>query len=73
MKTYVVWLRNNTDSRDDEPIKIKAKDKDEATEIAGHHLNNRFTISRVYTLKEFKRWDPGWHSLIWGNKVINER
>lgn len=72
MRYYIVWLRNNTDIRDDEPIKIKAKDKNDARNIATSHLRNRFSISGVYTLAEFRKRDSWWASHFWGRKAINE-
>jgi hypothetical protein len=73
MRYYIVWLRNNTDIRDDEPVKIKAKSEREARDIASNYLCNRFTIRGIYTLKEFKEFDPWWHAHFWGQKAINER
>ena len=68
---YFVWLSNNTDNRDDEPIKVKAKSKKEAGEIAEDYLDNRFTIRRVYTRKEFKKEEPWWHATMWKWKAKN--
>ena len=67
---YYAWLRNNTDIRDDEPLKIEAKSKEEAEEIAGNHLGNRFTIRAIYTRKEFKKTEPWWHAMLWKVKAI---
>ena len=67
---YFAWLKNNTDSRDDEPLKISAKTKQEAYKIAANHLENRFTIGFVYTRQEFKKFDPWWHSVEWGKSAV---
>jgi hypothetical protein len=72
MRYYIVWLRNNTDIRDDEPIKVKAKDKGEARNVATDYLGNRFSIRGVYTLGEFRKVDSWWASHFWGRKAINE-
>jgi len=72
MRYYIVWLRNNTDIRDDEPIKVKAESKKQASEIAGGYLKNRFSIRAVYTLPEFKKFEPSWHSIFWGQKAVHE-
>lgn len=73
MRYYIVWLRNNTDIRDDEPVKIKASSKREASDIvADNYLRNRFTIRSVYTLPEFKKWEPWWHAHFWGKEASNE-
>lgn len=72
MKYFIAWLRNNTDIRDDEPIKIKAKDKTEATKIVSTYLRNRFSLRGVYTLSEFKKIEPWWHAQFWGKKAVNE-
>jgi hypothetical protein len=62
-----------TDSRDDEPIKVKAESKTDARKVAAGHLRNRFGLGGVYTLKEFRERDPWWHAHFWGEKAINER
>lgn len=66
MKYYIVWLRNTTDIRDDEPIKIKASSKNDASNIAKDYLRGRFLIRGVYTLPEFKKIEPWWHAHFWG-------
>lgn len=72
MRYYIVWLKNNMDSRDDEPLKIKATSKYHAEDIAKNYLRNRFTIRATYTLSQFKKYDPWWHNYFWGRKAINE-
>jgi len=73
MKYYIVWLSNRTDNRDDEVMKLKAKNKKEARKIAEEECADyRFDVSEVYTLPEFKKYDEWWHALIWGQRAINE-
>jgi len=69
---FIVWLSNTTDHRDDEPIKVKAMDKEEARTIGGQHTRGRFTVDRVYTLGEFRSADPWWASIFTKQKAINE-
>jgi len=71
-KIFFVWLSNTTDSRDDEPIKIKARTKKEAEEVAEDYLGGRFLISDTYTRKEFKKAEPWWHAAMWKWKAKNE-
>lgn len=73
MRYYIVWLRNNTNRLDDEPIKVKASSVKEAKDIASPYLRGRFSFGGVYTLQEFKRREPWWHAHFWGRKAINER
>lgn len=70
MAIYFAWLRNNTDIRDDEPLKIEANSLDEAHKIAYRHLDNRFTIKAVYSRKEFKKVEPWWHAMLWGSEAV---
>ena len=72
MKYFIVWLRNSTDHRDDEPVKVKANSKEHAKEIASDYLSWRFTFGPVFTLKEFRKYDPWWASHFWGRKARNE-
>jgi len=72
MPYYFAWLRNTTDIRDDEPVKIKASSMVAARNIAGQHLRGRFLIRDVYTRKQFKKLYPWWHSIMWGQKARNE-
>lgn len=72
MRYYIVWLRNTTDIRDDEPVKILAESKEEAIEIASKKDPWRFTVRYAMTLKQFKRFEPWWHSHFWGRKAWNE-
>lgn len=52
LRTYVVWLSNHTDHRDDEVIRVKARSHDEAGKSALGYRNN-FSIRSVMTLKEW--------------------
>lgn len=71
MRYYIVWLRNTTSIRDDEPVKIKASSKEQAKEFIHPWLRNRFTIRDVYTLSEFKKIEPWWHTKLWGRPPLN--
>lgn len=54
--TYVVWLHNRTDSRDDEWLKVTASNKKEALKRANHSGSlDRFSLGKVYTVKEFEK------------------
>ena len=59
MKTFIVWMHNKTSSKDDEPIKVKAKDKDHAAELARNYQPERFYVGTVYALSAFKK-ETGW-------------
>lgn len=73
MKYFFAWFSNKVDNRDDEPIKIRAKDKRQAQKIAIEEMNScRFSLRNVYTAKQFKRIEPWWHAHFWGQKAINE-
>jgi len=69
---YIVWLNNNTDRRDDEPIKVKAESRGDACRVASDYLRGRFCIGRVFSLSEFKTFEPWWHRHFWGKEAINE-
>lgn len=73
MPYFFVWLRNHTDMRDDEVLKIKAASKATAkTEAGRYYFPNRFSIHHVYTRHEFKKFEPWWHAHFWGRKAHNE-
>ena len=72
MPYYFAWLRNTTNFKDDEPVKIKAKSMVEARNIAVKYLEGRFLIRDIYTRKQFKKFHPWWHSIMWGQKARNE-
>ena len=63
LRTYIIWLCNNTDSRDDEPVRVKAHNPQEAVKNASIDLS-RFRIGNVYTLREFFDLYPGWKGQI---------
>jgi hypothetical protein len=54
---YVVWLHNKVDSKDDEWTKITATNKKEALKrLTAHSADlDRFTLGKVYTVKEFEK------------------
>lgn len=68
---FYVHLHNHVDRRDDDVIKIKAKDKKEAKSIAQNWNSHRFSVGRIYTAGEFKKVDRGWYELISSHKPIN--
>ncbi len=73
MALFFVYIENNIDRSDDNVLKIKAKSKKEAEEIASKYNNDyKETISRVFTMKEFIDFDPEWHTLLWRSRAINE-
>ena len=49
MKTYYIWMHNNTSRHDDEPMAFKAKSEDEAKELANQRARNRFRIGYTCT------------------------
>ena len=68
---YFAWLSNHTDCQDDDVLKIWAKDKREARKEAEDFCRCNFSISSIFTLKEFKKYDPDFHSLFWGQCPCN--
>jgi len=71
---YFAWINNHTDRRDDDVLKVKAQSRKEAKRYADDYCLSRGGVSvmRVFTRKEFKRFDPGWHRLLWGVAPDNE-
>lgn len=56
-RKFGVWLSNHTSRQDDEWLFVYAKDINEASkEIEGQYNNNRFSISRILPIKEFRRF-----------------
>lgn len=70
-KYFYAWLRNYTDSRDNEPTKVKAASVEEAREILERTINhNRFSLGTVYdNLKKFRKT----YDWIWGISEYNGR
>lgn len=62
--TYVVWLHNKVDDRDDEPQRIKARSKEDAKKSMSMYESHRFYIGEAYTLPEFYKRHPDWKGLI---------
>ena len=61
-RKFVVWLNNHTDRRDDEWVAIWAKTSDEAKKLVAEKMEydpfknfNRFSLSHVYTAREFRK------------------
>lgn len=69
---FIIWCSNRTDCQDDEPIKIKAKNRTEALKEAKSYVSSRFFIDQAYTLSEFREFDPWWASVFHGQKALNE-
>jgi hypothetical protein len=69
-RIFFVFLENNTDRRDDECLKVRAKTKPEAKKIAEAHCRSNFTVGKVLTSKGLKRYDPEWHALLWGQPAV---
>lgn len=60
MKTYYVWLHNQTSRLDDEPKAFKAKSEDEAKELASKYDRGRYRVGYTCTnWIEFCKW-TGW-------------
>ena len=74
MKYFIVWLGNKTDCRDDQPIKIRAKDEKHVREIleSQNFVQSRFYVKYIYTTREFKKMHAWWHAHFWGRKAENE-
>jgi hypothetical protein len=68
MPVFYVELQNHVDRRDDNVVKIKAKNTIDAREAARHHTRGRFTIGRVMRTPELKRWDYEWWQLLRSRK-----
>lgn len=65
-RTWVVWLENLCDPRDDEPLRVKARNIMEAEQAAWEVIRHRgrFALGSVHTLQEFYRWYPEWKGLV---------
>ena len=70
LRSYVVWLSNHTDRRDDEPRMVKARTTTEARDMVaddpdvGLKAGARFSIGNVYTLPDFYKCYPEWKGLL---------
>jgi len=67
LRTYIVWLSNHTDRRDDEPTRVKARTREEAMNKAlekAYGGSSRFSVRDVYILPTFYKLYPGWKGLI---------
>jgi len=74
MRNYIVWLRNTTDRRDDEPIKVRASSKEEAGDIAvNKDWPGRWTIGGIYTLTEFRKVDKWWADVLKDRDPLEKR
>ena len=62
-RDWIIWLKNNKDSQDDEPVRVSANTAQEAEEQVSSWLH-RFTVGGVYTPADFHRQYPGWRGLV---------
>ena len=61
---FVVWLSNHTDCRDDEPVKIKARNLEEVRANLSFD-SSRFSIARIFDgLSSFYKYHPDWEGLL---------
>lgn len=60
-RKWVVWLANHVDRKDDEWQSTWAKTAEEAkSNVQGIIDTSRFSVGRVYTIKEFRRFHGNW-------------
>lgn len=65
LRWFVVWLANLTDSRDDEPVRVKARTKTAAEAEAIDGRETRFCIRNTYDgMRAFYKDYPDWKGLI---------
>jgi hypothetical protein len=64
MRLFFVHLENQTDRADDDVVKVLASTKPKAKALV--MVRSNFCLSSVMTRRQFKRWDPEWHALLWG-------
>ena len=58
-QTFIIWMNNKWDHRDDVPVKVTASSPAKAMEIAMDYEPHRFIPGTVYTIKNFKK-KTGW-------------
>jgi len=68
MRLFFVYLHNNTDVRDDEVVKVRARTKPRALALVKERVRSNFTVGKVMTNTGLKRFDAEWHALLWGGK-----
>lgn len=68
MRNYFAHIKNWTDSRDDEFLKINASSRDSAKKYAREFAQIRggVNIGEIFTEQEFKEYDVEWHALLSG-------
>ena len=59
LRTYVVWLNNLTNKKDDEWKKVKSRDPSKILDEVTYD-KSRFTLGDVYTLSEFRKKYKGY-------------
>ena len=70
MRIFYVYMHNSTSRDDDEVFKVKAKDKEEAKEVANkcQQWPGRFSIGTIHTAQECPK-DLKW----WATDHTNRR
>lgn len=58
MPIYYVQLQNNTDCRDDDVIRVRAKSRNAAYKVARYHCPSNYSIGTVYSASKFRKEDP---------------
>lgn len=64
MRIWYVYQHNRTDCRDDNVIKVRAKSRSHAREIAERQTRSNYRLGRIYSAAEFRADWPGWWSLM---------
>ena len=76
-KIFYAWLCNRTSRDDDEPIKIKAENLEQAEKVArftmdSGHFMDRFSLRGVYTAKDFAKYYRGWPRIMNRAKIYEQ-
>jgi len=67
MPIFYVYMRNNTDRRDDEVYKFIAKSPAAAKKMAQRKdSRGRFSVGSALRARDFRKQYPDWYSLISG-------
>ncbi len=76
LKVYFAYLKHVSDPKKDDVIKIKAKSREKATEIAEHvtyeskeqhyiGARRKWAVERIMNRNQLMRFDPRWHACLW--------
>lgn len=75
LKVYFAYLKHVSNPKKDDVIKIKAKSRERATEIAECEAHKRewqfigapkeWMVKRIMNRNQLMRFDPRWHSHLW--------